>query len=106
MCFCYHCTIIMRKLLCALTGAPHSTFSPRGPIRRTVPERASAPRSDSCWVVSCVGAWPAQGTSLGGPAGHGRPARKGLDEACAELCKACLLSPPVTRMSRKDSHRA
>ena len=31
------------------------------------------------------------GTSLGGPAGHGRPARKGLDEACAELCKACLL---------------
>ena len=25
------------------------------------------------------------GTSLGGPAGHGRPARKGLDEACAEL---------------------
>ena len=44
-------------------------------------------------------------TSLGGPAGHGRPARKGLDEACAELCKACLPFPPVTRMSRKDSHR-
>ena len=42
----------------------------------------------------------------GGPAGHGRPAaRKGLDEACAELCKACLLSPPVTRMSRKVCHR-
>ena len=36
---------------------------------------------------------------------HGRPARKGLDEACAELCKACRHLPPVTRMSRKDSHR-
>ena len=43
------------------------------------------------------------GTSLGGPAGHGRPARKGLDEACAELCKACRHLPPVTRMSRKDT---
>ena len=51
-----------------------------------------------------VGSSPV-GASLGGPAGHGRPARKGLDEACAELCKACLHLSPVTRMSRKDSHR-
>ena len=34
------------------------------------------------------------------PAGDGRPARQGLDEACAELYKACRHLPSVTSMSR------
>ena len=59
----------------------------------------SSPVESSCLLIVTVSyqrlresrwACPFRGDSLGGPAGHGRPAHKGLDEACAELCKACL----------------
>jgi hypothetical protein len=39
------------------------------------------------------------------PAGHGRPACKGLDEACAWLRKAALTPfPPVTKSEQDYGH--
>ena len=99
----YQCCVMFSRVLGLSPLYSHDFFSAM--VETEGSSQASRPFTcDVCSLIGIRNHYYNMGRRLisgrGPGPGHGRPARQGLDEACAELYKACRHLPSVTSMSR------